>query len=159
VKLIHRAGHPLTVKQLSEEIRRRRFPTTSKNIPQLVQNRVSEMAKKGILAHASGQPGYVVRSPNGQQQEKTRTRGGQRKVAKPRAGGGVRGTQPPLMEVLTKILAQAKEPMGGGELAEKVLATGYKSTSKRFRDVVWVSLGQMENVEHIRGEGYRLKKR
>jgi hypothetical protein len=74
-------------------------------------------------------------------------------------GGDVRGTQPSLREVLTRILAQSKEPTGGGELAEKVLETGYKSKSKRFRDVVWVSLGNMENVEHIRGKGYRLKKR
>jgi hypothetical protein len=48
VKLIHRAGHPLTVKQLSEDMRRRRFPTTSKNIPQLVQNRVSEWSRRAF---------------------------------------------------------------------------------------------------------------
>jgi hypothetical protein len=74
-----------------------------------------------------------------------------------RVGG--RGSQPPLREVLTTILEQCKEPIGGGELAQKALETGYKSTSKSFRDVVWVNLGQMKNVEHIPGKGYRLKKR
>jgi hypothetical protein len=80
-----------------------------------------------------------------------------RRSSRHRAGS--RGSQPPLREVLTKILEQSKEPIGGGELAQRALATGYKSTSKSFRDVVWVNLGQMKNVEHVHGKGYRLKKR
>jgi hypothetical protein len=41
----------------------------------------------------------------------------------------------------------------------KALKAGYKSKSKSFRDVVWVNLGNMKNVEHVPGLGYRLKKR
>ena len=68
VKLLQEGGHALTVKQLADEVRRRKFPTTSKNILRLVQTRVYEMVKKGILAHASGQPGFIVKhSSNGKQ--------------------------------------------------------------------------------------------
>jgi hypothetical protein len=160
IALIKEAGKPLTVQELAAEVRRRRYPTKSKNIPDLVQVRLYDMVRKGILDHASGQPGYVVKSLNGQQGSATkRSPGRKAKVTKAPVHAAIRGSQPPLREVLTKILEQCKEPIGGGELAEKALATGYKSASKSFRDVVWVNLGQMKNVEHIPGKGYRLKKR
>jgi len=165
VKLIQRAGQPLTIAQLVEEVRRRKFPTKSKNIPGLIQARVHDLVKGGVLAHAHGQPGYVVTAANGQHmgsQAKARTKGrpGRKaKVANASAGAAGRGGQPPLREVLTKILEQCQEPIGGGELAQKVLTTGYKSKSKSFKDVVWVNLGNMKNVEHVPGKGYRLKKR
>jgi hypothetical protein len=44
------------------------------------------------------------------------------------------------------------------DLAEQVLATGYKTKSKTFTDVVWTALGQLEGVENVTGEGWRLKK-
>jgi hypothetical protein len=161
IALIKEAGKPLTVQELAEEVRRRKYPTKSKNIPDLVQVRLYDMVRKGILAHASGQPGYIVRSSlNGQQGSPTKRGPGRKaKVAKAPVHAGIRGSQPPLREVLTKILEQCKEPIGGGELAQKALETGYKSNSKRFQDVVWVSLGNMKNVVHIPGKGYRLKKR
>ena len=160
-------GQALTVKQLADEVRRRKFPTTSKNILRLVQTRVYEMVKKGILAHASGQPGFVVKhSSNGQQtssqEEGTgakRSPGRKPKVAMAAGRDAGRGGQPPLREVLTRILEQQKEPIGGGELAKKALATGYKSKSKKFSDVVRVGLGKMKNIEHVPGKGYRLKRR
>jgi len=160
VVLINEAGKPLTVKELAEEVRRRKYPTKSKNIPDLVQVRVYDMLKKGVLAHASGQSGFVVRSLNRQPGTSTGMARGKRGPGR-KAKAQVRtsrGGQPPLREVLTKILEKCKEPIGGSELAEKALATGYKSASKSFRDVVYVSLAQMRNVENVRGQGYRLKR-
>jgi hypothetical protein len=159
VKVIEEAGRPVAVKDVAEEIRRRKFPTKSKNISQLVQARLYEMVKKGMLDHPKGE-GYTVRGTNGQASGSMRAmpapaRKG--KAKKSSAAGGRRGSQPPLREVLTRILEQSREPMGGGELAKKALASGYKSNSKSFRDVVWVNLGNMKNVEHVRGEGYRLR--
>jgi hypothetical protein len=40
-----------------------------------------------------------------------------------------------------------------------VLATGYESQSKDFTNLIWVTLGRMDNVENTKGQGYRLKKR
>jgi hypothetical protein len=162
--LIKQAGKPLTIRELAEEVRRRKYPTKSKNIPDLVQVRVYDMAKKGVLAHATGQPGFVVGSANGQPgnvRKKARIKRGpgrKAKVTKASVPAG-RASQPPLREVLTKILEKRKEPLGGPELAQKALATGYQSQSKNFGGVVSVSLAQMNNVEHIHGQGYRLKKR
>jgi hypothetical protein len=125
------------------------------------------MVKKGILVHASGQPGFVVKhSSNGKQtslqEEGTgakRSPGRKPKVARVAGRDAGRGGQPPLREVLTRILAQERAPIGGGDLAIKALATGYQSKSKKFRDVVRVSLGNMKNIEHVPGKGYRLKRR
>jgi len=160
IALIQEAGKPLTVKELAEEVRRRKYPTKSKNISDLVQTRVYDMLKKGELTRASGQPGFVVGSVNGQQTKVARGKKGlgrKAKVTRTQAHAGSRGSQAPLREVLTKILEGCKEPMGGAELAQKALDTGYKSASKSFKDVVWVNLGHMKNVEHVRGQGYRLK--
>jgi len=38
------------------------------------------------------------------------------------------------------------------------LATGYQTKSKDFTGVVWTALGQMNNVENVKGQGWRLKK-
>ena len=60
--------------------------------------------------------------------------------------------------VVTKILAESPEPIPAGQLAEKVLASGYQTKSKNFTDVIWVGVGKMDNVENVPGKGYRLKK-
>jgi len=158
IALIQEAGKPLTVKELAEEVRRRKYPTKSKNISDLVQVRVYNMLKKGELTRASGQPGFVVGSVNGQQTKVARAKRGPARKAKAQVRAS-RGSQPPLREVLTKILEQQKEPISGSDLAQKVLDTGYKSTSKRFQDVVWANLAARKDVEHVKGKGYRLKKR
>jgi hypothetical protein len=60
--------------------------------------------------------------------------------------------------VLTDILKNSRKPLSGSELAQRALAAGYHSGSEKFVDSVWSLLGQMANVEHVRGQGYRLKK-
>jgi hypothetical protein len=61
--------------------------------------------------------------------------------------------------VLTDILKKSRKPLSGSELAELALAAGYQTTSEKFVDSVWSTLGQMDNVEHLPQKGYRLKKK
>jgi hypothetical protein len=55
------------------------------------------------------------------------------------------------------VLASSPRPLTTEELAKKVLAIGYKTTSKNFLNVLWVGIGDMDNVERV-ADGYRLKK-
>ncbi len=67
VEIVGAAGRPMTVKEIATEVVRRRFPTTSRDIPNLVCTRVKELVKKGSLCQANGQPGVVLgTSGNGQ---------------------------------------------------------------------------------------------
>jgi hypothetical protein len=161
VTLLKAAGKPQTVKQLAQEIKRRRYPSKSRNLSGVVQTRLVEMVKSGILTRPKDQRGYVLASADGHSLGSLAGNGSAKPVKRAyrRSSAGVRGSQPPLRDVLTRLLAESKEPIGGGELAKMALDTGYKSKSKSFRDVVWVNLGNMKNVEHVAGKGYRLKKR
>src|SRR5262249_2119729 len=167
VKLLQKAGQPLTVKQLTEEIQRLKVPTKSANISGMIKARVFELIRKGLLARAPDGSGFVAKSAqkfrvtmsNGAAARRATVSGRKSKAAKSaRLGGRVNG-QPSLREVLLKVLGQAKQPLNGGELAQKALAAGYRTTSKSFRDLVWANLASMANVEHVYGKGYRLKKR
>jgi hypothetical protein len=60
VTVLKEVGQPMTIKQLADEVERRKFPTTSQNVRRLVQTRVRELVNKEILEHAKGQPGYVL---------------------------------------------------------------------------------------------------
>jgi len=60
---------------------------------------------------------------------------------------------------LTDFLRQSQRPLMTRELAEQALAQGYQTQSKDFVLVVGVTLAKMDNVKHISGQGYRLKKR
>jgi hypothetical protein len=44
-------------------------------------------------------------------------------------------------------------------LSRRALKAGYQTTSKTFVDSVWAMLAQMDNVEHLPQQGYRLKKK
>jgi hypothetical protein len=63
-----------------------------------------------------------------------------------------------LKQLLERFLQKSAKPMTGGELAAAALNAGYETTSKRLVDSVWTSLGNMKNVEKIKGEGYQLKR-
>jgi hypothetical protein len=60
--------------------------------------------------------------------------------------------------MVTKVLAESSHPLKARALADKVLASGYETTSKSLTDLIWSSAGKMENVENVPGKGYRLKK-
>jgi hypothetical protein len=186
VTVLREAAQPLTARQLSEEARRRGFPLTGQNPVKSVEARVQELKHKGIVQRASGQPGYaLVPSANGARRAKGKPRRpaqtGTRKTpakpvksastakkrngtAAPAAGAGKtvppgrRGGRPPLRVVLTDILKSSRTPLSGSELAQRAQAAGYQSTSTRFVDSVWSMLAQMENVEHVPQQGYRLKR-
>src|SRR5262249_3221794 len=68
------------------------------------------------------------------------------------------GQHESLREGLLRVLKQAKQPVKARELAERVLATGYQTTSKDFVNVVWVALGKLDEAVKVAGEGWRLKK-
>jgi DNA repair exonuclease SbcCD ATPase subunit len=63
-----------------------------------------------------------------------------------------------LHEVLTQILAKSSRPLTAAELAAQVLQTGYETKSKDFKNVIWVSVGKMKNIQRVAGKGYALKK-
>ena len=61
--------------------------------------------------------------------------------------------------MLTELLQKARKPLAARELAEQALAAGYRTQSKDFTDVVWTALGQLDGVENVKGQGWRLRKR
>lgn len=74
-----------------------------------------------------------------------------------KAPGANRNRRLPLTAVVTKILAGLREPLSVQELADQVLASGYRTNSKNFKEVIWGGLSKMPNVENVPGKGYRLK--
>jgi hypothetical protein len=186
VALLRAAGGPRTARQLSEEAQRRGYQPTSQKPIKAVESRLQDLKSQGIVRRASGQPGYVLtpaadgagkQKSKPKQPAQTNTAKAAPKPVKPAASAqkssgkgsassgtartapaGRRGGQPPLREVLTDILKNSRKLLTGSELAERALAAGYQSRSEKFVDSVWSLLGQMANVEHVRGQGYRLKK-
>jgi hypothetical protein len=153
VTLLREAGRPLTVKELGQELKRRGFQSQSRNFPRMLAVRTRELKLKGILQAAVGQPGFVLAQPTSAKTQK-KAPPVQRNPSHPPKSG----KQPPLREVLRQILKKSTKPMTGSELAAAALKVGYHSTSKSFVDVVWATVTNLEGVEHIPNQGYRLKK-
>src|SRR5689334_1710010 len=63
VTLLREARRPLTVKELSQEMKRRGFQSQSSNFSKMLANRARELKRKGVLRGAVGQPGYVLAQP------------------------------------------------------------------------------------------------
>jgi hypothetical protein len=146
IAILRQAGRPLTVLQLTAEVKRRRFPTASKAPHKLVGKNVYALAAKGVLRRSIDPPGFRIASTGN---------------AKPGKVAGIQAKSPqptPLKEVLAQILHKSSKPMTGGALAVEVLKAGYQTKSKRLVDNIWTALSNMKDVENIRGEGYRLKK-
>jgi hypothetical protein len=178
-------GRPLTVLQLTEQVKQRRFPSRSKALHKLVGKNVYALAAKGGLQRSADQSGFLVQpSANGEAATKSspkpsikgavpQTKTGPTKAAvsapvtaKPKPAvkeaakraSGAKVAQKPLREVLTEILKKMGAPVTGSELAEEALKAGYHTTSKRFVDSIWTMLSTMDNVENVKGQGYRLKR-
>jgi hypothetical protein len=168
LRIVAKAGGPITVKEVAREVVRHKYPSTSKNLPKMVEKRVSEMVKKGLLRRAPNQLGVlpaqtakttpppaakVISTPAAAVPKPA-------PVAKPAITPPTPATENelPLPVVVTQVLAKTSEPISARDLAEKVLATGYKSKSKDFINVIWAGVGKMDNVENVPGKGYRLKK-
>jgi hypothetical protein len=175
VSVMRSAGCPLTAKHLVQEVKRRGFKSSSAHFTKMVEARLWDLKKQGVVQRAVDQPGYilaptskgpapktgptksVVRKPTAKAPEKT-PKGGT--AAKPLSSQTARGKAPQmsLRELLTQILKKMGAPLTGSELAEEVLKAGYKTTSKHLVDNIWTMLGQMDNVENVKGQGYRLKR-
>jgi hypothetical protein len=135
----------------------------------LLETRIQELKKKGVVRRATNQPGYSLahatkgiapktgpHKPAGQ--GATRKTPAKSVASSKPAPSAKAAKQPPLREVLTRILKKSSRSMTGSELAEAALQAGYRTASARPADVVWAMLNQMDNVEHVKGQGYRLKK-
>ena len=75
------ANRPLTARELGEELTRRRFPTTSGKITNLVQNRLTDLVKRGVFP--APRASRASSSPASRKYEVPRVRGGQRRPAAP----------------------------------------------------------------------------
>jgi hypothetical protein len=187
VQLVREANGPITVPQLAQEVMRRKFATTSGNIPRMVATRVKDLVKRGLLRPARGKkkafipaqpttaakpaatkpaaaastapaskPTPAASTPPAPKQDGT-TASAPVKAPPTKTNGQA---QPSLRVLLTQLLAKSRKPLAARELAEQALASGYKTKSKKFVDVVWVALGQMsDTVQNVPGEGYILKRR
>jgi hypothetical protein len=158
LEILHQAGGPRTAKKLSEEVQRRKYSTTSSNLPAMVKNQIHHLMKRGLLRRVSRKQGYAAKGTATPAAPASKSAGAKAGSA----NGAVRGKagQPKLSlkAVLTKVLAQAKKPMSAREMADAALASGYKTKSKNFMDVMWVVLGTMDNIKKVPGEGYALKR-
>src|SRR5262249_40363600 len=60
VSVIRSAGRPLTAKRLVQEVKRRGFKSSSANFTKMVETRLWDLKKQGVVQRASDQPGYVL---------------------------------------------------------------------------------------------------
>ena len=184
VAMLRDQGKPMTASQLAEEAQRRGYQVSGRDPASTIKDRLKTMRNQGLVRKARGRRGFALAAAaNGARTEqhkpgvgaaKAAPRAamhlGKRQAAKasrngPSVSAKAKGTklaqpgkQPPLRVVLTNILAKSRRPMSGSELAEQALATGYQTSSQKFADNVWAVVNQMDNIEHVPGKGYRLKK-
>ena len=187
LKIVSEATVPMTVKMLTEEAVRRNYVTTSNNLAALVDTRISELIKKGLVRRAKNQPGVVTATTSAKRQgqavksqppvaaksaqkavkpaaaKTSITATTAKNIAKPTSAKMAAATAAknvlPLTAVITKLLSESVEPIPARELGARVLATGYQTKSKDFTNVIWVAVSKLDNVENVSGRGYRLKKR
>jgi hypothetical protein len=153
VEVVTAAGRPVTAGELAAEVVRRKVLASGPNVAGLVGTQVYHLVRKGILKRAKDQAGVLPAQP-----PPARTA----PVAKPRGATA----RPPaaaegatsLAAEVTKILARSGRPLSARALAEAVLASGYQTKSKDFPNVISACVGKMGSVEHVPGQGYRLKK-
>lgn len=168
VKIIQEARGALGISQIAKEALRRGFTSTSGNFEKMVAIRVHELRRKGALRPADGQAGFVlskssrkqVASARGSVLTKKSSNNGTPvgwKNSKP-SQGNHKGEQPSLRSVLTTLLERTKGPLLVRDMAKRALATGYRSASKDFENVVQVTVGRMDELVNVSGKGYRLKK-
>lgn len=161
VDIVRQARQPLTPTELTAAIVRSKYPTKSKDLKAMVETRVAELVRKGVLKRTSDRTGVILGNATSSafatSTVQRMSKNGQKKTdsAKPSAHGS---KKIPLKDLVARVLARSPQPLTSQQLADKVLASGYKTKSKNFLNVLWVGIGNMKNVEHVKGAGYRLKK-
>jgi hypothetical protein len=167
VELVRQAKAPITAKELAAKVVQNKFPTTSKNVDAIVKSRVHELVKKGMLRRASDSSGVVLAQAPRSTSVETKVpaaapKDGKKKAASAKPAPTTTPAEPSkwrsLHEVLTHVLAKSSRPLSAQELAERVTQSGYESKSKDLKNVIWVSVGKLANVERVPGKGYQLKK-
>jgi uncharacterized protein YhaN len=162
VDIVREAKTPLTAKPLADELQKQGFYLTSPKLPRIVQARLNELVRDGVLRCAEDQPGVTMAKGPDRSKARTGRKRGRKKSAARRTSHRVTADGQPkvsLRSIVTEILAKSTRPMGAAELAEQAKARGWVTKSKDPKNVLWVMLGKMEDVENVSGEGYRLKKR
>jgi hypothetical protein len=168
VDLVRQAKGPITAKELTEEVVRTKFPTTSKNVHAMVKTRVHDLVRKGVLRRDGDSSGVVLaQTPRSSKSVEAKVSAASPKKGKKKAASAKPAASPTqadptkgrtLYEVVTNVLEKSSRPLSAQELAERVIQSGYESKSKDLKNVIWVSIGKFANVERVPGEGYRLKK-
>jgi DNA-binding protein H-NS len=153
VQILTKVARPLTTKELAGEVVRRKYSSKSRNLSALIDSRVYELVKKGVLHRSLDQPGVV--SAQALAKPKAMAAGAKAATAIPPT---VSGSDLSLPAIVVQILAKSSHPMAARDLAKKVLASGYQTKSKNFTDVIWAGVGKMNDVENVPGKGYRLRK-
>jgi hypothetical protein len=169
VKIIQEAPGALDISEIAKEALRRGFTSSSGDFRKMVAVRVHDLRKKGVLRPADGQAGFVLGKSSGKQAVSARSSALPKKSSsngtpagwknsKP-SQGNHKGEQPSLRSVLTTLLERSTGPLLVRDLAKQALATGYRSISKDFDNVVKATVGKMDDILNVPGKGYRLKKR
>ena len=60
VAIVREKGRPVKVAELADELVRRKYPTTSTNLPKMVGIKVADLINKGILKRDKGQEGVTL---------------------------------------------------------------------------------------------------
>jgi hypothetical protein len=68
-------------------------------------------------------------------------------------------TTPSLRSILLDLFKKNGRTLSVSELVDQVRKAGYRSQSKDIKNLLWVSLGRMPELERDPKGGYRLKKR
>ena len=157
VNIVAQAKKPVSIKDLVAGVISHKYPTKATNLHGMVENRVSDLVKTKALKRVANQSGVVVLGKAASQTESNEYQ----KVAavKPASSSKSTGSDKKLSlkDALIQVLAKSSHPLQAQQLADKVIAAGYQTKSKDFKNVVWVIAGGMDNVENVKGEGYRLK--
>ena len=65
VSVMRSAGRPLTAKHLVQEVKRRGFKSSSANFTKMVEARLWDLKKQGVVQRAADQPGYTLNLQRG----------------------------------------------------------------------------------------------
>lgn len=151
VSILQTSGKALTVKELVDELVRQKYPTTSNDLPRMVAKRVRLLLEQKTLARAKKGDGVYLAGTKPAAPKAA-------KSAAPKAAQGDGTKKLTLTAVIGSLLATSPSPMMASELADQLLAAGYKTKSATPINLVYTTLSKMENVEKVPGQGYRLKK-
>lgn len=184
ITLLRESTTPMTGRQLLEEAQRRGFPSKSHDPLKAMENRLQVLKSKGVIRRAKSQYGFILASstngakkkkstteqPAPMKREKTPAKPSKSEPAAKKSSGTTSSSiragksepsqreQPPLREVVTRLLEKTRKPQLASQLAAQALAGGYHTNSKNFINTVSALLTNMDNVKHIKGQGYLLQR-